>query len=445
MQTNLSTKIIEGSSDSEKKIYFANLDVIRFIAAFLVLLFHIEIKRKQYNLDFFDSFFFSISGDYGVTIFFVLSGFLITYLLLSEKQKTNTINIPKFYVRRILRIWPLYYLIVLLGFFVLPHSDIFYIPQTSALWTYLTVPTFLLYVIFLPNMVVELYGNMPYLDQTWSIGVEEQYYLFWPLIMKKSKDSIFKFVIFICCTIFFSKTLILLLDLGLVQKSETMTIISNFLYHERFTCMGMGGLGAFLLFNRGQFPIVIKFLQQKSIQIITLLFIAFFFIMGLKTRTVSLCTMTYLLMWIMRYRFHDTVKLFLGILFFLCMYKLSAYLPTTVINNTRVKLFDNEILSVLFCISILNFAIPATSIINIKNKALLYLGRISYGIYMFHNIVIVFCLYMSTKLFSIPYNRFFVYPAVIVLTILLSALSYELFEKHFLKIKKKYMIVKSGA
>lgn len=54
----------------------------------------------------------------GVIFFFVLSGFLITYLLLEERRVSATVSIKKFYMRRILRIWPLYYLIVILGLFV---------------------------------------------------------------------------------------------------------------------------------------------------------------------------------------------------------------------------------------------------------------------------------------------------------------------------------------
>lgn len=385
------------------------------------------------------------SGDYGVTIFFVLSGFLITYLLLSEKQKTSTINIPKFYVRRILRIWPLYYLIVLLGFFVLPHIDIFFLPKTSPLWSHLTMSTLLLYIFFLPNMVVELYGNMPYLDQTWSIGVEEQYYLFWPLIMKKSKDTLLKFFIFIFCTIVFSKTVMLLLDVKLLQKSDTIETIANFLHHERFTCMGVGGLGAFILFNNGRYWSLIQFLQKRSTQLLTIIFIVYFITMSLKTRTCILCFTTYSLLWFIRNKFNDSVCLIFGILFFYVALKVFGHVPTSLINNRTLITFDNEIISILVCIAILNFASPSTSIANFKNKILLYLGRISYGIYMFHNIVIALCIYLSSKLFAIPYGRVFIYSSSIVLTIMVSVLSYELYEKHFLKIKKRYMIVKSGA
>ena len=87
------------------KVYFPNLNGLRFFAAFLVILGHQELMKEYYlgvepyfllkNPD---------SGQLGVILFFVLSGFLITYLLLMEEAKTKTISIKYFYVRRILRI-----------------------------------------------------------------------------------------------------------------------------------------------------------------------------------------------------------------------------------------------------------------------------------------------------------------------------------------------------
>ena len=65
-------------------------------------------------------FFKYTSGHLGVILFFVISGYLITYLMLLEKNEFNKINIRNFYIRRILRIWPIYFLIILLLIFVFP-------------------------------------------------------------------------------------------------------------------------------------------------------------------------------------------------------------------------------------------------------------------------------------------------------------------------------------
>ena len=102
------------SDNMAKQVFFPNLNGLRFVAASLVMICHIE-QWKGLNglhrslLPFFDKI-----GSLGVTLFFVLSGFLITYLLLTEKQDKGTINVKKFYLRRVFRIWPLYYLIIII-------------------------------------------------------------------------------------------------------------------------------------------------------------------------------------------------------------------------------------------------------------------------------------------------------------------------------------------
>ncbi len=95
----------------EKTVYFPGLNGLRALAALSVLWGHtfqdtFGIWKTSAGNILPSHNFFSIDG---VTLFFVISGFLITYLLLKELDKTNTINIPKFYMRRILRIWPIYY------------------------------------------------------------------------------------------------------------------------------------------------------------------------------------------------------------------------------------------------------------------------------------------------------------------------------------------------
>lgn len=98
---------------NNKVVYLPGLNTIRFIAAFTVIINHIELFKRNFN----QSNFLNIAaifsmGRLGVVLFFVLSGFLITYLLLLEKDKFKTIDIKRFYIRRALRIWPLYYLLL---------------------------------------------------------------------------------------------------------------------------------------------------------------------------------------------------------------------------------------------------------------------------------------------------------------------------------------------
>src|SRR3954471_16382358 len=116
-------------SKTDKVIYFPNLNGLRFIAALLVIIHHTEQIKDLFGLNsHWKNYHIWILGKLGVTLFFVLSGFLITYLLLTEKKEFNTIFIKNFYIRRILRIWPLYYLVTILSFFVLPHISFLNIP-----------------------------------------------------------------------------------------------------------------------------------------------------------------------------------------------------------------------------------------------------------------------------------------------------------------------------
>src|SRR5262245_16271974 len=103
------------------RIYFRNLNGLRFIAALLVIIHHIEQLKYIFGMpNNFSSSFVQIIGELGVILFFVLSGFLITYLLLEEEKRTDTIAVRNFYLRRILRIWPLYFLIVIIALAILP-------------------------------------------------------------------------------------------------------------------------------------------------------------------------------------------------------------------------------------------------------------------------------------------------------------------------------------
>ncbi|MBD8017003.1 acyltransferase family protein [Weeksellaceae bacterium Sa1CVA4] len=78
--------------------------------------------KKFYGLpNLYQLAFFQIIGKLAVVLFFVLSGFLITTLLLREQQIHQKINFRNFYLRRIFRIWPLYFLILVLGFFIIPY------------------------------------------------------------------------------------------------------------------------------------------------------------------------------------------------------------------------------------------------------------------------------------------------------------------------------------
>ena len=158
--------------------YFPILDALRFLASLSVFLAHsIVFFRLPVGVKG-----VADAGYFGVIFFYTLSGFLITYLLLKEKENTGGIAIKAFYVRRILRIWPLYYGIVLLSFFVFPYLLPGHGLHSMGEWK----RPFLLYLLFLPNVAVLGGFYLATCFHTYTIGYEEQFYLFWPLLLRKA-------------------------------------------------------------------------------------------------------------------------------------------------------------------------------------------------------------------------------------------------------------------
>ncbi|MCK8479751.1 acyltransferase family protein [Psychroserpens algicola] len=151
-----------------------NLDPLRFFLASLVICFHTpQLCRNQGLPYFLDAPIFN-RGTEAVYMFFVLSGFLIIRLIYRYKQRDD-FSIRKFYIRRILRIFPLYYLIVAFGFLfywlILPAL---HIPFEN---NYNLGEGVLLATFFLPNVFSKLYMPGGILEVLWSIGIEEQFYI----------------------------------------------------------------------------------------------------------------------------------------------------------------------------------------------------------------------------------------------------------------------------
>ena len=153
------------------------LDAVRGMAILLVLI---------HNTDAFSALHLEAISTYGwmgVDLFFVLSGFLITGILLEAKQ--SAAYFKNFYARRCLRIWPLYYSLLIFMFLVVPHlhpSDARNIFERSSPWW--------AYPIFLQNFLVAVPAEAAgALGVTWSLAIEEQFYLVWPLIVRYFSSS----------------------------------------------------------------------------------------------------------------------------------------------------------------------------------------------------------------------------------------------------------------
>jgi peptidoglycan/LPS O-acetylase OafA/YrhL len=377
----------------DQRVYFPGLNSIRCIAVLLVIIAHIEGFKKKNN----QSSLFTVRGlikfidgigHQGVIIFFALSGFLITYLLLIEKDRTSGINIKKFYIRRALRIWPVYFLIIFLGFFVFPYvlnPDYFTVKTHPEFITKLFLAT-----TFLPNAVFFIYGHIFTIGVLWSIGTEEQFYLVWPHLVKKIKHftTLPKALLAIIAVIVVCK-IILLFTMKHHASLYKMSFVG---YHFlEYDAMLVGALAAVLYFLKSGFLTLIykPWVQLSAVVAVVVL-------------------------WFIKPDFGA---------------------------------FTNIIFAPIYSIIILNIATNPGSLIKIVNPVFEYLGKISYGMYLYHSIAIAACLallnqWQGLSLFS--FNAM-LYPFCLLSTVVISALSYHFIEKPVLNYKARFMIVNSGS
>lgn len=358
------------------KVYFSNLNGLRFIAAFAVIIHHLEqYKFLLHEPNLWHIPFFEMVGKVAVVLFFVLSGFLITYLLLEEQRTTHTVSIGAFYFRRIRRIWPVYYLMVGLGLFVLPYISIFHLPTLSGELASGFTMKLILLLLILPNLIVM---PIPGIYQTWSIGVEEQFYLFWPILFKKIRSPVL-----ICCLVLVGYLFIKFVGLPLVAKitHEPTWVRTAIRIWNKFSidCMAIGGLTAILLHRKQER--ILRWLFSKPVQLV-------------------------------------------------------AYAVSGVLIGYGVIIphINFECYAILFAVIILNLAANPQSIINLEFGVFRYLGKISYGLYMYHLVAIAIAHYLTQRL--LPGSDVLLYSLSIVLSIALSAASYEWFESRFLRSKK---------
>ena len=154
--------------------YLKGFDGLRAIAVCLVLAAHSGTWERYKGIDWFDHYVYPlVMGENGVLIFFALSGFLITHLLLREKQQTGKIDYRFFLLRRLLKLLPAFSLfwLILLLLTVLGYYDI---PPAS----------FAFAAAYLYNFIPRHFYS-GYFGLTWSLGVEEQFYLLWPLVLRQ--------------------------------------------------------------------------------------------------------------------------------------------------------------------------------------------------------------------------------------------------------------------
>jgi peptidoglycan/LPS O-acetylase OafA/YrhL len=247
-------------------LYFSKLDSLRFFAFFLVFWSHAFVPSFGDLLEtplfkFFDPFF--DTGKDGVHIFFVISGFLITYLLIVEENIKGKINIGNFYLRRVLRIWPLYYLIMILGLFILPRV-LSSFDFCGSYWMNLS---------FLNNFNTTQSGECfsPNVLIAWSVAIEEQFYLFWPLVFSLISRNSKLFVSF-CLSMYAISSVF-----TYVNPDPYFHTLGNINY------LMIGCLGAHQ-YHKHREKFDTSFLRSKKILFLMILFLMVILVAGANTK-----------------------------------------------------------------------------------------------------------------------------------------------------------------
>ncbi len=180
-------RVLESARTSTARFYHPELDVLRFFAFLMVFLHHAfphdpAFWTKLGLPDFLARVVAGIgaTGAFGVSVFFVLSSYLITELLLREKDLMGTLDVRSFYVRRILRIWPLYFAFLALAValqWIVPGQRVTW---RAGLWFSLLAGNWFIVFHGFPSSVI---------FPLWSVSIEEQFYITWPAVVRRVSEN----------------------------------------------------------------------------------------------------------------------------------------------------------------------------------------------------------------------------------------------------------------
>jgi peptidoglycan/LPS O-acetylase OafA/YrhL len=344
-----------------KLSYHKELDGIRGIAALMVMFFHFFQMPKIYN-SFVAMRKIAMFGQTGVSLFFVLSGFLITRILLNTKDSPNFFY--NFYVRRALRIFPLYYLFLVIYYFVLP------------LLFKGTVPAFSMQVyhwVYLQNFAMTFNWKFDGPAHFWSLAVEEHFYFFWPFL------------------VFF-------LNNKKIAIASSSIIIMAFIVR-------------LLLVNHHYEVYYFTFCRIDELAVGALLAI-------LETRNKLV---------------KENANKFLLLFTLIIIPTIIIWVFYTGSGNQVLQVFKFILLSFSY-FSIIGFVVsidenhPIKRLL--KGKPLLYSGKISYGLYVYHPI----CFWILSRFVDIPNVIFLI--LAFGSAYLVATISYYTIELKFLKLKK---------
>lgn len=363
----------------EQKKRFHTLDALRFFAFFKVYLLHVPLQGDFPIFSFLKS-----GGGIGVSFFFVLSGFLITYLLVFEKIQKEQINLRRFLIRRSLRIYPLFFFLVGVAF-LLPYE----LKEKIGFhmigggydfdWRYSFT--------FLENYKMLFADNFPKttpLSVFWSLCIEEHFYITWMLMLflipKKRILAFLISCIFIAWTARFFDPIIW--GNSMIQQNDLFTNMDYF---------AIGGILGWLVASR--YDDVVKFVENISVAK------KYYYIIGVIVLVIFQ----------------------------------SQILPESIFI---ISIIRPTVIALAFSLLISIF-IPSNSQIQIKeNNPISYLGRISFGLYVYH-LIFIHVLFQYFLKENILMDDWWTVGIFMVLTfggsVLVSIVSFRYLEMPFLK------------
>lgn len=357
--------------------YFHTFDALRFFAFFKVFLLHVPIVAfPWFN-------YIKAGGGIGVQFFFVLSGFLITYIILEEKNRTGTLDLKNFFVRRILRIWPLYYLMVLVAYatpFILEH----FLHLSSSSEGY--EPSLWVSLAFLENykmMITGEHANVSPLSVMWSLCIEEHYYLVWGVLLYYLRPKRLPLVIGVCLIVgLLSRWIYYLMG---IPASDLFTNIDLFAF---------GAIPAYALVylpDRLEGVLSSISLLQKRLFVLLLIIV--------------------------------------------------VTLSSQRANSDQDFILLTSLLGGVFMV-LITFTLPTQKPLKIGNSSVLSkMGVYTYGLYLYHTLVINLLLKVFAKGgvdINEPIPAVLFFCISLIASLVCSILSYHLFEKLFLKLKRYF-------
>lgn len=371
------------------RYYRPELDVLRFLAFLSVFIVHRMDHLPIDPVQHFWLYNICLLGNFGVPVFFLLSAFLITELLMREEDRFGTIHIRSFYLRRILRIWPLYFAVfygLVLLMHVIPHTG----PPDPRSW--------LAFTFFAGNWYICIHGWIPAfpVNPMWSISVEEQFYIAIPLVALYGRRFGLKIVSF-----------------ALIAVSYGVVTWYAWRGWHGFSSQWTNSFVEFQFFSAG-----------------TLLSLA------LKGRTPQ----------------GNIVLRSLGILTgILCLFVASVYLgvqadtPSSTIQQAPLGWSLVLAGTTLFFLSLLGT--PGRFL----PEPIVYLGRISYGLYLFHELMYTLVFHtwkaqlfrLSEFLHLARWTGSIGTAIAFCTTVLLAHFSYQFYERPFLRLKRSFTFVPS--